>query len=210
MKEPTAVSHHPLIAGLPQESAVAASAAGKLVDPVTGRPVQPDLFARAVERAFALGVALWVVLSGAPASAAGGPRQSGTFDIVVSGYYSGSGTALANRAAVSIEADVQDDAGNAYKLRAAGLVRDPERHNLFRGKGTLGGMDVVIDGRIDAPDRRKSEVLKAGRIVFTFKVLANGRHGRGGGERTSGGSGAKPGNGGSSDGQSAAQSPGRQ
>ena len=68
----------------------------------------------------------------------------------------------------------------------------------------------VIDGRIDAPDRRKTEVLKAGRIVFTFKMLAKGRHGRGGGERTSGGSGAKPGNGGSSDGQSAAQSPGRQ
>jgi hypothetical protein len=47
-------------------------------------------------------------------------------------------------------------------------------------------MKVSIDGRIDPPDDGKSEVLHRGRIVFTFKVLPTGHHGRGVGEKTTG------------------------
>jgi hypothetical protein len=129
--------------------------------------------------------AAWLGLWAVCASAVPGPRQGGVYNITVSGYYSGNGTATASRATVSIEADLEDDTGKVHKLRASGLTRDPERHYLFRGKGALDNMEVAIDGRMDAPDRRKSEVLKNGRIMFTFKVLANGHHGRGGGERVS-------------------------
>jgi len=46
---------------------------------------------------------------------------------------------------------------------------------------------LTIDGRVDSADDRSSEVLRVGRILFTFKVPSTGRHGRGAGEKKSGG-----------------------
>lgn len=114
-------------------------------------------------------------------------RETGHYDIRISGAYTGSGKAVVDRRGVTIEADVKNDKGRAAKLRSQKLRRDPERFSHFVGTGTLDGMVVVIDGRVDAADQRKGEVLKSGRILFTFEVTATGRHGRGVGEKRSGG-----------------------
>jgi hypothetical protein len=141
---------------------------------------------------FVLAVLL-VGLSPVPALAKGKPpKENGTYDITVSGYYRGGGRAVASPSTVAIDAVVKDDAGASHRLTARALRRDPDgngRHYLFSGSGTLDGMETVIDGRVDAPDARRTDVLKAGRILFTFKVLTNGRHGRGGGEKRGGGNG---------------------
>ena len=123
-----------------------------------------------------------------PARAADKPRpkEVGRYDLTISGYYSGSGTAIVNTAAVILRANLTDEDGNTFRLQSQRLSRDSERHNLFSGEGTLNGMKVAIDGRIDAPDDNKSEMLHTGRIVFTFKVLPTGHHGRGVGEKRSG------------------------
>src|SRR2546426_6955862 len=94
---------------------------------------------------------LWVALSPAPALATPGPRQTGRYDITVSGYYRGTGTANANPAGVSIDANVKDDAGKAHKLTAARLARDQDRNYLFSGRGSLDGMGGLVDGRVRAP-----------------------------------------------------------
>ena len=114
------------------------------------------------------------------------PKEVGRYSVTISGYYSGTGTAIVNVAAVILRAELTDDDGNTFRLQSQRLRRDSERHNLFRGEGTLNGMKVAIDGRIDPPDDGKSEVLRRGRIVFTFKVLPTGYHGRGVGEKNSG------------------------
>ena len=140
--------------------------------------------------------ALFGGLSPAHALAKQKPKQQGEYDITVSGYYRGTGKARASEDAVFIEATLKDDAGRPHKLTAPALARDPERHYLFSGRGSLGGMAVLIDGRVDVPDARKTDVLKAGRIVFTFKVISNGRHGRGGGEKRGNGNSGGGGGGG--------------
>jgi hypothetical protein len=145
---------------------------------------------------FSLALAtLLAALSPALALAKSGPKpkQRGTYDVTISGYYRGAGVANASPSTVAISANVKDEAGKPHRLTAA-LARDAERHYLFSGTGSLDGMEVSIDGRVDAPDPQKSDVLKAGRIVFTFKVIPNGKHGRGGGEKRAGGNGG--GNGG--------------
>jgi hypothetical protein len=121
-------------------------------------------------------------------------KQNGAYDITISGYYRGAGTAAASGNSVSINAVVKDEAGKSHRLTAT-AQRDPDRYYLFSGRGSLDGMDVLIDGRVDAPDLKKNDVLKKGRIVFTFKVLPNGRHGRGSGEKHGGGNGNNGNNG---------------
>jgi hypothetical protein len=138
---------------------------------------------------------LWAALSPSPAWAKQKPKENGFYDVTISGYYRGSGKARASATTVSIDADVKDDAGAPHRLTAHALPRDPERHYLFSGRGTLDGMEATIDGRVDVPDPRNNDVLKKGRIVFTFKVIPNGRHGRGGGEKRGGGN-SNPGGGG--------------
>jgi hypothetical protein len=130
-----------------------------------------------------------VALGLAPVVGAAHPRtkEIGRYDLTISGFYSGSGLAFVTSAGVTIRADLTDEDGNTYKFQSQRLSRDPDRHYLFRGEGTLGGKLVTIDGRVDTADDRKSEVLQVGRIVFTFKVPSTGHHGRGVGEKKSGG-----------------------
>ena len=79
---------------------------------------------------------------------------------------------------------MKDPDGKEYTLTARKLDVINDR---FTGTGTLGGMSVDIDGRVDPQDKRGDEVLKKGRIAFTFRV-SNGKHGRGAGDqRESGG-----------------------
>src|SRR4051812_10526141 len=74
--------------------------------------------------------ALVVALSPASVSAARPrpPKQKGVYDITISGYYRGAGTATASDTTVSMNARVKDDAGKSHQLVAGGLARDPDRH----------------------------------------------------------------------------------
>ena len=147
-------------------------------------------------------VAVLAAVAIAPSRAAAKPKpkETGRYDVKISGAYKGSGMALLNASGVVIRADVTDENGKAYKLATQRLARDPVRHNLFRGTGQLGGTQIEIDGRVDIADKLRSEVLHSGRIVFTFKVVSKGRYGRGAGEKVSGGKGGTDPDGGGSGG----------
>jgi hypothetical protein len=171
----TPTSHH-LLTSRPQYFNVVVQMMWRSCAPV--RHLRLSIFSLAL-------AALLAALSPAPALAKSGPKpkQRGPYVVTVSGYYHGTGTADAEDKTVRISVNVKDPAGKAHLLTAPALAREDERHYLFSGTGSLDGMEVLIDGRVDAPDPLKNEVLKAGRIVFTFKVIANGKHGRGGGEK---------------------------
>jgi hypothetical protein len=98
---------------------------------------------------------------------------------MIAGHYVGQGEAHATTTGVKISARVKDPDGKEYTLTARNLDVVNDR---FTGKGSLSGMDVDIDGRVDPQDKRGDEVLKKGRIAFTFHV-SNGKHGRGAGDQ---------------------------
>ena len=183
MKEKTTLvtpaSHH-LLTSRPQYFDVVIQMAWRLCAPV--RRLRLSIFSLAL-------AAFLAALSPALALAKSGPKQTGKYDFTISGYYRGAGFANASPSTVAISANVKDEAGKPHRLTAPALARDAERHYLFSGTGSLDGMEVSIDGRVDAPDPQKGDVLKAGRIVFTFKVIPNGKHGRGGGEMRANGNG---------------------
>lgn len=106
-------------------------------------------------------------------------KVRGRYTIKIAGHYVGSGTAHATSSGIKLSARVKDPDGKEMALSARKLEVANDR---FSGKGTLGGMDVEFDGRVDPPDKRGEEVLKKGRITFTFRV-ANGKHGRGAGDQ---------------------------
>lgn len=106
-------------------------------------------------------------------------RVRGKYVLKIAGYYVGGGEAHATPTGIKISARVKDPDGKEYTLSARKLEVLNDR---FTGKGTLGDMEVDIDGRVDPQDRRGEEVLKKGRMTFTFRA-ANGRHGRGAGDQ---------------------------
>lgn len=175
----TPASHH-LLTSRPQYFDVVIQMAWRSCAPV--RRLRLSIFSLAL-------AAFLAALSPALALAKSGPKQTGKYDFTISGYYRGAGFANASPSTVAISANVKDEAGKPHRLTAPALARDAERHYLFSGTGSLDGMEVSIDGRVDAPDPQKGDVLKAGRIVFTFKVIPNGKHGRGGGEMRANGNG---------------------
>jgi hypothetical protein len=105
-------------------------------------------------------------------------RVRGLYILTIAGHYVGQGEAHATTSGIKLSARVKDPEGKEYTLSARKLDVTNDR---FSGTGTLGGMDVEFDGRVDPQDKRGDEVLKKGRIAFTFRV-ANGKHGRGAGE----------------------------
>jgi hypothetical protein len=106
-------------------------------------------------------------------------RVRGKYVIKIAGYYVGGGEAHATPTGIKISARVKDPAGKEAVLSAKKLEVVNDR---FTGKGTLGDMEVDIDGRVDPQDKRGEEVLKKGRIIFTFRA-ANGKHSRGAGDQ---------------------------
>jgi hypothetical protein len=106
-------------------------------------------------------------------------KVRGRYTIKVAGHYVGSGDAHATSSGIKLSARVKDPDGKEMTLSARKLEVANDR---FSGKGTLGGMEVEFDGRVDPPDKRGEEVLKKGRITFTFRV-ANGKYGRGAGDQ---------------------------
>ena len=106
-------------------------------------------------------------------------KVRGRYNVKIAGYYVGGGEAHATSTGIKISALVRDPDGRQYTLSAR---RMQVLNDRFTGTGTLGNMDVEIDGRVDPQDKRGEEVLKKGRITFTFRV-SNGKHGRGAGEQ---------------------------
>jgi hypothetical protein len=106
-------------------------------------------------------------------------RVRGKYVLTIAGYYVGGGEAHATPTGIKISARVKDPDGTVYDLSARKLEIVNDR---FTGKGTLGDMEVDIDGRVDPQDRRGEEVLKKGRMTFTFRA-ANGKHARGAGDQ---------------------------
>ena len=106
-------------------------------------------------------------------------RVRGKYVLKIAGHYVGGGEAHATPSGIKISARVKDPEGRTAVLSAKNLEVVNDR---FTGKGTLGDMEVDIDGRVDPQDRRGEEVLKKGRITFTFRA-ANGKHGRGAGDQ---------------------------
>jgi len=109
-------------------------------------------------------------------------KVQGQYIIRIAGYYSGSGTAQATSDGIKISAKVKDPAGKQYAFQAKQLDIVDDR---FSGTGLLEGTEVQIDGRLDPRDGKGNEVLKNGRMTFTFGV--NGHHSRGAGEQRQGG-----------------------
>jgi hypothetical protein len=112
-------------------------------------------------------------------------RVQGAYEVKIVGYYSGSGTARASAGGIKISARVVDPANKEMDLQAKNLDVSDDR---FSGTGTLDGADVRIDGRLDPQDRKGNDVLKRGRITFTFS--ANGHHSRGAGEMSAAAAGS--------------------
>lgn len=105
-------------------------------------------------------------------------KVRGLYIVRIAGYYAGSGEARASSTGIKISARLRDPRGREYNFQARNLEIEDDR---FTGTGTLGSMEVKIDGRLDAQDGRGNGVLKKGRLIFTFR--ANGHHSRGAGDQ---------------------------
>jgi hypothetical protein len=110
-----------------------------------------------------------------------GPSKKvrGRYVLKIAGHYTGSGEARATDTGVKLSARVKDPDGKMYTLSARQLDVVNDR---FSGTGMLNGAEVQIDGRVDPQDQRNGQVLKKGRITFTFRS-ADGHHGRGAGDQ---------------------------
>jgi hypothetical protein len=119
--------------------------------------------------------------SGPPPSNGKGPtkRVRGRYIVKIAGHFAGTGEAHATANGIKISARVKDPDGREYTLSARSLNVVNDR---FTGTGSLSGMDIEIDGRVDPQDKRGEEVLKKGRITFTLRA-ANGKHARGAGDQ---------------------------
>jgi len=102
-------------------------------------------------RLLILACSLAVVLSGNSFTlAAGGPPAvAGKFSVIVQGHWAGNGKAVVAGSLVNIIATVRDDDGNVGTLVVANAV---VKAGHFAGAGTLFGLPVRIEGRVDAAD----------------------------------------------------------
>jgi hypothetical protein len=92
-----------------------------------------------------------------------GKRQdrvmNGSYTTSVVGFYSGSGTAEVKDDKVSLRANVLSNDGRSGELQASNLTVDGA---YFYGVGTIMGISVEINGRLDAP--------RASRLIATLLV----------------------------------------
>lgn len=149
-----------------------------------------SVFTRHLQSACRMLLAAALVLPAMPVSADNGndpptaasrrpsSKVRGLYIVRIAGYYSGSGEARASSTGIKISARLKDPRGKEHNFQARNLEIEDDR---FTGTGTLGTMEVKIDGRLDAQDRRGNGVLKKGRLTFTFS--ANGHHSRGAGDQ---------------------------
>lgn len=119
------------------------------------------------------------------ASAAPSSGGKGTFNIVIKGTYTGTGTATVGASSVTINASVTDQSGASGTLSATGQVTDGSH---FSGTGTVMGQHITFDGRADAQDplvrndsvhsTKKERVVINPRVVATFHTDDNQNFGR--------------------------------
>jgi hypothetical protein len=77
------------------------------------------------------------------------PETAGHFAVAIRGFWTGQGDATVDGATVSIRGIVRDDAGKAGILTATNLKRVG---NHFSGAGTVFGITMVVEGRVDGGD----------------------------------------------------------
>lgn len=73
----------------------------------------------------------------------------GGFTVYVRGYWTGQGKATVTQTTVQIQATVTDESGNVGTLNTAAL-NIVDGH--FTGTGTVFGLPLVINGRVEAKD----------------------------------------------------------
>jgi hypothetical protein len=95
---------------------------------------------------------LAVVLACAQVSSAKKPNPNtytGSFTLNVRGSWTGQGTATVTQTTVQIQATVTDDAGNVGTL-TTDVLNVVDGH--FSGAGTVFGISLTINGRVEAKD----------------------------------------------------------
>jgi len=99
--------------------------------------------------------------------------STGNYGVTVAGTYQGTGTATLSATTLSITATVADQNGNKGQLSAPSLIINA---NHFTGTGSVMGVDITVQGRLDAPDGQGG-TPKTARLVGTFTTTSGG-HGR--------------------------------
>jgi len=117
--------------------------------------------------------------AGPPPGKGPSSKVRGKYVLRIAGYYTGSGELHATGAGVRISAAVRDPAGTLHQLATDPLDVVNDR---FRGSGTLAGGTVEVDGRLDPKDGQRGQVLKSGRVTFTFRS-SSGHFARGAGDQ---------------------------
>ncbi len=114
-------------------------------------------------------------ISGASRGPVGGPSgkdrrsarsQDGSYDLTVSGYYKGTGTASVSATTVTITANLLDASGASFTFTTDTLTIDGP---YFSGNGTVGDNKVTVKGRLDAAE--------SSRLLATY-TSADGHRGR--------------------------------
>lgn len=77
-------------------------------------------------------------------------NYSGQFTVLVHGYWNGQGTATVSGNTVQIVATVNDDQGNIGQLQTDALT---VVNNHFEGGGSVMGIAMTIDGRVEPQDQ---------------------------------------------------------
>lgn len=105
---------------------------------------------------------LWVALIGAflgYGNAEAGTAPPNNYTILIRGYFTGQGTATINGDGVTVSATIQDSSGNSGAFQAGWLTLTGNR---FHGTGTVAGMPMTIDGRIETADPPASSAVPSG------------------------------------------------
>jgi hypothetical protein len=102
---------------------------------------------------------------------------TGTFTVIVSGFWAGKGNATVTAGSVQINATVTDDAGNSGTLVANGLLVD----NHFTGTGAVMGQNMTVEGRVEGADPNppagKGKGKGKGKNSDDDSILSNARIG---------------------------------
>jgi hypothetical protein len=77
------------------------------------------------------------------------PETAGHFAVAIRGFWTGQGDATVDAATISIQGTVHDDVGRTGVLTATNLKRTG---NHFSGAGTVFGITMVVEGRVDGGD----------------------------------------------------------
>ena len=112
----------------------------------------------------------------------------GHYTIYVRGYWSGQGDATVSSGSVAITATVRSVTGQTGALVISGL---PLVNNHFTGTGTVIGVAVTVDGRVQPPDPTAGSGSN-NQTVTTNAVLSATILGGGNGARAAGGRDALP------------------